>query len=668
MLRRLLILSLTGFVGAALLWTAPAQTFPKRKVPHTPVRVMGAANQPGTTVPFAPWRPPHRSLDEQIGIVDTAGTTWYDYQHNGTCGKMIAVDGLGIVSVVWMNGLTENPDGPRHVFYNVWDPSTGDFLYEGGIRVDAAQRAGYVTQATNADGFCFPGFHQVTTNSRAHAAAAGDYSPYSDAFTTVEPDWCYENGTDMQIIWPKIAMDIHGNLHMISTESPADDNEVYQRIYYSRGLVEYDAEGYFLDIHWDEMGCGGFELMDTVTTISPDIACSRHSERVVIAYTEPMFHPDEYTEAPGWHQRNNEVYLRISEDGGLNWGEPVNVTRWTQWDPACWYSTYDITCNRDTFRAYTDCAVLLDEEDNIHVAFTTPGNWWYLSEDSDTGLYATYSASLIWHWNEATGYYSLVAKAWYEASTPADCGAWQYRAQRPSLAIDTTTGYLYCSFMKYDTLFGEDSYPLSDAFVTVSTDSGKYWAAATNVSRTLPDVIPAQPGDCLNERDISVAELVTDGCLHMEYILDGDAGGCIQDPPEGVATLNPVIYQRIPVDSIPTEPLLPPYPMHWDSSGFPTSARILAHQVPEQFLLYPNYPNPFNPTTTIQFDLTHPQKMTLKVFNVLGQEVTTLLNKAPLSAGVHHIEFDGSNLPSGIYFYRLQTAEFAATRKMVLLK
>ncbi|MBM3324833.1 MAG: hypothetical protein FJY66_04115, partial [Calditrichaeota bacterium] len=398
MLRRILSLLFMGAFGAILLQAGPHPALPKQKASHQRTPVIGGSTEPEWNVPPAPWRPTRHSLDQPIGTTYMAGSTWYDYQHNGTCGKMIDVDEFGGVHVVWMKGYNATQN-PRHVFYNCWDPMPGAFAFDTiGIRINASQRAGYISQTTNSDGFCFPAFHQVTTGD-PHAAAAGVYIPCSDAFTSIEPDWCYEGGTALQIIWPKIAMDINGVLHMISTEATDD---VRQRIYYSRGVPEFDQDGYFLDIHWDQMSCGGFELFDTVTTISPDIACSRHSERVVIAYTYPMFRPGEYPDAPGWHQRNNEVYMLVSEDGGLNWDNPVNVTKWTPWDPECWYGSEDIVCNRDTFRAYTDCAVLLDERDNIHIAFTTPGFWWYQPGTPDTGLYTTFSASLIWHWSEAT--------------------------------------------------------------------------------------------------------------------------------------------------------------------------------------------------------------------------------------------------------------------------
>lgn len=89
--------------------------------------------------------------------------------------------------------------------------------------------------------------------------------------------------------------------------------------------------------------------------------------------------------------------------------------------------------------------------------------------------------------------------------------------------------------------------------------------------------------------------------------------------------------------------------------------------LPTEFSLAQNYPNPFNPETVIEFALPHASKATIKVFDVTGREVATLINQ-PLTAGVHRVNFDAQNLPSGVYFYTLQAAGNSVTRKMVLLK
>jgi hypothetical protein len=94
-----------------------------------------------------------------------------------------------------------------------------------------------------------------------------------------------------------------------------------------------------------------------------------------------------------------------------------------------------------------------------------------------------------------------------------------------------------------------------------------------------------------------------------------------------------------------------------------TNARI----VPVTFSLFQNYPNPFNPTTKIKFSLTSPEMVKLTVYNVLGQKVETLIDQR-LVSGEYTVDFDGSKLASGVYFYRLQAGKFDETREMVLLK
>ena len=88
---------------------------------------------------------------------------------------------------------------------------------------------------------------------------------------------------------------------------------------------------------------------------------------------------------------------------------------------------------------------------------------------------------------------------------------------------------------------------------------------------------------------------------------------------------------------------------------------------PIQFELAQNYPNPFNPSTTIKFAIPQSSEVTLKVYNALGQEVSTLINQF-MESGVHTINFDASSLNSGIYFYKLDANQFSDVRKMTLIK
>ena len=110
-----------------------------------------------------------------------------------------------------------------------------------------------------------------------------------------------------------------------------------------------------------------------------------------------------------------------------------------------------------------------------------------------------------------------------------------------------------------------------------------------------------------------------------------------------------------------------------DPLAFPEGS--VDNTVPRAYALNQNYPNPFNPTTTIEFDLPEPAVVTLLVYNILGQQVATLLDQEDVSEGLHEVEFSANALASGVYFYRvvaldeqLEQVRFQQIRKMVLLK
>ncbi|MBX2992069.1 MAG: T9SS type A sorting domain-containing protein [Bacteroidetes bacterium] len=89
--------------------------------------------------------------------------------------------------------------------------------------------------------------------------------------------------------------------------------------------------------------------------------------------------------------------------------------------------------------------------------------------------------------------------------------------------------------------------------------------------------------------------------------------------------------------------------------------------IPRGFHLHQNFPNPFNPGTEIRYQMPEVRHVTLKVFDVLGREVATLVNEVK-PPGEYSVQFDGSNLSSGVYFYRLQTESFEETKKLLLAR
>jgi hypothetical protein len=119
---------------------------------------------------------------------------------------------------------------------------------------------------------------------------------------------------------------------------------------------------------------------------------------------------------------------------------------------------------------------------------------------------------------------------------------------------------------------------------------------------------------------------------------------------EGLPALGPVQYIGRAVSPLLTEGVS-------ESAG----------SIPTEFRLFQNYPNPFNPRTTIKFELPKASQVRLSVYDMLGREVAVLVNEKR-DAGVYEVKFEGSNLASGVYFYRIQAGDYVATKKLLLMK
>jgi C1A family cysteine protease len=105
----------------------------------------------------------------------------------------------------------------------------------------------------------------------------------------------------------------------------------------------------------------------------------------------------------------------------------------------------------------------------------------------------------------------------------------------------------------------------------------------------------------------------------------------------------------------------------WKFSTASTGINKIGSNIPDKYYLYNNYPNPFNPSTSIKIDVAKNSFATLKIYDISGREIAILLNEK-LDAGSYLINYNSVNLPSGVYFYRLVTDNYIETRRMILLK
>lgn len=105
----------------------------------------------------------------------------------------------------------------------------------------------------------------------------------------------------------------------------------------------------------------------------------------------------------------------------------------------------------------------------------------------------------------------------------------------------------------------------------------------------------------------------------------------------------------------------------WIGDAYATGVEAVSAEVPSEFALHQNYPNPFNPVTTFRYDVKATGRVSLKIFNILGQEVETLVD-SDQTAGTYEVRFDASKLTSGVYVYQLRSGNFVQSRKMLLVR
>jgi hypothetical protein len=153
------------------------------------------------------------------------------------------------------------------------------------------------------------------------------------------------------------------------------------------------------------------------------------------------------------------------------------------------------------------------------------------------------------------------------------------------------------------------------------------------------------PGDCDSDHWSSLAEKA-DSSVHLFYVNDKDAGGVVQT--EGSITDNPMMYLSL-------------------RDGLPLMGIEDNDQLPTGFTLSQNYPNPFNARTNIEFELEKSSHVNLCVYDITGAKVATLVD-GRIDAGAHQINWDASQVSSGVYYYTLRANGSESTKKMTLLK
>ncbi len=699
-------------------------------------------------------------MPEYLGCrVDTVGYTYYDMQHNYTCGRNIALDDEGTVHICWMWSSNEMHD-PRHIKYNYVTADGSQFSPYDGTQADGGTRGGYTNITLTRLPFWpdttliiqipFIAFHEnYTTLTGTHTdivwdaarrlveGSAGGFSGTESGMGNSMPPIAYStspeyepyypdlnscpDSVDLEAIWPKVDADDEGHIYIVSTNYAGDtlcDVPIPDYVIFYAGYPSYDESGLINQYNWSV----GPLLLDLQSAIDVDIDVDRNTGEIAVAFfsvydTNSCEH---YSPEGGvyyaWLQAMSLSY-RKSTDGGVTWTERRQIIgpqpgsdgiwspeeldtiyRWAIYFDTVGTDTFYFT-KLDTFVVFyrslwgTDISLGYDPSGNLHAVFTakmyTPTNPDYPCSVS------VYYGSVILHWDEASGQIHKVCPPRFgraDMLPGTEYSDADETVLRPSIAFDDEGNiyvvwqqawprhYAYLDSLQtfapahegtlsaddvaeWDTLIANvlgDGFDASaggvanyDIFGAVSTDGGVTWSPPVNISNTYSR--GCDPGDCLCEYTISMAERVDDK-MHIFAVLDKDAGSSLRDIGETVEC--PVIH--IAVDTSVFFSYAFPAGVNEAKAGKPSRISVGA------------YPNPFNAATNVVWSLPASGDVNVEIVDVSGRVVRTLY-KGFATSGSHSVVWDGKDdsgeaVPSGTYMCRVRCGDHTAAAKVVLIK
>jgi len=549
-----------------------------------------------------------------LGDTTQFGTTWIDIMSAGGCGRYALCDLQDVLQVAWVK-CSVPATAERHIYWNHYTAGTG-WAFPGGIQVEMNYNAGGSTLDADSSGRTFISYyaHIPPYPDYLHPAISVGQIPYAGMMLEfITPP------SPVGLGIPRMQVGPGCRVHLLSSAVDSDPH-----LYYMTGIFNPGTFQLVYQPAWT--------VIDSAAYGTQEVGISS-SGRLGIAWVKSR-HP----EIPF----DGDVWLFTDDDGlDPDFTQRFNLTQFT---------------DQDTLRAHLDASLLFDQSGYCHVAFTTRSYF-------DTAGTGYPNASIIWHWSEQwPDSFRMIADE-FNPDDLVSCGSWNVKIQHPSLGLDSATGDLYCAYQFYDTdtlHLSDQGLPSGEVYISKSTDGGMNWSVGTNLTST-NSPHNAMAGECKSEVDPCLAKRVN-GVCHIAYLLDLDAGCVFQT--EGDWTLNPTMYHRVPVGLIPSTPLVP---QHHRLHAEPSSVQPGPPAMTPSRLALKAFPNPFNPVSTIIYELPLAGRVRLTIWDTAGKLVTTLVDgwQAP---GRQELILDGSGLSSGVYLCRLTAGKHSSTRKLVLLK
>ncbi len=537
-----------------------------------------------------------------VGTVDTVGGTTYDWCSNGPIYRFIA----------------NSPDYGVHV---VWMYSTST---SGTEFPDRNMRYNFYDYSTGEWNWIDTDYMQSGVNVYSERCGYGNLAVDPSTDVAVVPahlgtplridvardmspgvgifEVCSGSPTLEGYLWPPVGVDANSKVHIHCILD--DDPNLRNDNYYS--------------------GMGTWCNYSDPTIVYPPqpkpefpdqtVAASKVSDNVCLTW---VYSPDGFSQKPGFY--------RISTDGGTTWSPSTQL----EWPPAF---------GGDTFPSFhiTSLFPFYDSQDELHIVaevatFRHDTNWVLPAE--------------IWHWGEVDSMWSRIHRAEPD-SYMANVGYNANIACRPSIGEDND-GNLYVAWEEFDGV-NRESLPIArlraDIWVAGSEDGGASWRPAVRLTG---------PGETCSNRFPSIIDMAVDGgfaatdTVMIFYEKDLHAGFFVQQ--EGPATNNPMVVHKVYAGVI-----IPPGAVEEQGKAvLPDRLEMTAK------------PNPFGRSTVISYALPRTTKVLLAVYDEAGRPVQ-ILHKGLTQAGRHTATWNASEVPAGVYFYKLHAGDQTLSEKLVV--
>jgi len=482
---------------------------------------------------------------------DQIGSTWYDFQQNGSIGRMISVTNDGYRHFSWMYVDHIYPPGPRYVDANCKNPFG---VYIGQTHADGgATNAGYSNQTHLHDGTSVVVYHRTggtpiwaTALSMADGPGSNSFSRHWDL-----PDYITNAPSGQPGEWPKAEVsydpiEMKDYIHIVMLEGSTGCSGPYYLPYERCYLGTNDTlicQNYndgatrTYKMAQNANGAGSFAPVSSFNTScsnTPVIAVSPVSRRVAMAFFRQA-------DPANTCDYLSDVCFVESMSNGDDWidGNP--------WPPPFFNITnYGLSSGE---RGISDLSACYDYQDSLHIV--------YVTTDYDTANlgYIDPGIARLYHWSKKSGI-TLIASKIQENANPGshnlNIAKMSISAQNPLYHPTGDSVYLFCIWTQFDsTDKSANDYGNGELYGSGSSDGGATWGGAFNLTNTRTP--GCTPGTCLSEHWSSSAQNMYNGDLHIQYICDRDAGGAIQDVPSAWLD-NPVMYLHISTWDINANP------------------------------------------------------------------------------------------------------------------